>query len=352
MAAIVLLVLWLLSPSEARAEPPPGQRDFYATLDDTLGDFEFDLKHEAVTGIDNVSVRNIAVSENVPRSFTAHLEDLIVERILRGTKTKVIRCEGCHVRRTAMKNGTISVLSAQGNQKQNAKVARTRGIKHFLDAAFTYQPSGLVMSIEITEAESAVALWSRTYNSETSRTAMLRRGIDMDQLDPSTRKAIEYPAVLQYRLRVDYLFEPDITGPTGCVGFAFQMMERYDNRKKELGFELEYLYSSEKLLGRSTTATVYGPVNLTLLLIHAFNFIASQEDYNQARASFNAGIGGTFATGYLGALIRVGFEWREGKRFATGAILGYRPSSTAFLPIGTGASVEGIEIGMGISYLF
>jgi hypothetical protein len=153
-----------------------------------------------------------------------------------------------------------------------------------------------------------------------------------------------------YRLRVDYLSEPDVGGQSACLGFAFQMVERYDNRKKELGFEAEYLNAS--ILGSSSSTSLYSGVDITLLLLHAWNLIGSQEDFNQARASVNAGIGGTYSSGFLGGLIRAGFEWREARHFATSLTLGYRPSSTSFLPSSTGQQVSGLEFGGGISFFF
>lgn len=355
LTTLALATVQAIAPGPvAHAAPPPNQRDFYATVDDTLGDFEFDLKHEAVKGVDNIAIRDIVVSENVPRSFTPHLEGYITERILRATKSKVIQCLGCRARRTTLKEGEISMTSPQTNQKELQRLAKARGIQHFLDVTFTYQPTGIIVSMTITEPATANVIWSRTYNSESSRAALLRRGLDMDQLDPSTRRSTEYPAILQYRVSVDYLFEPNVSGTTGCLGFAFRMVERYDNRKKEIGFEAEYLKDSTTLLNNTSTApNLYSGVNLTLLMLHGFNLIGSEEDFNQARANVYAGLGGTYTSGYLGALIRTGFEYRMAKHFATTLHLGYRPSSTVFLPISSvTTSVSGFEYGGGISFMF
>lgn len=353
MAAAALgWMLGLPQSPAAHAASTPKERDFYAVLDDTLGDFEFDLKHDAVKGTENIAIRDITVSERIPRSFTAHLEDLITERILRATKNKVIQCLGCRSRRTALSDDKISMISPRTSPKELQRVAKARGIQHFMDVTFTYQPTGIIMSMTITEPASANVVWTHTYNSESSRAAVMRRGLDMDQLDPSTRRITEYPAILQYRLSVDYLFEPNVSGTTGCLGFAFRLVERYANRKMEIGFEAEYLKDSSSSPS-STAPDLYSGVNLTLLMLHAFNLFGSQEDFNQARASIYGGLGGTYTSGYLGALIRGGFEWRMAKHFATTVHLGYRPASTVFLPISSGVtSVSGMEYGAGISLMF
>jgi hypothetical protein len=338
---------------QARAAPA-GQRDFYSALDDTLGDFEYDLKNAKVKGSDSLSIREIAANERVPRSFAPHIEYLLTERMLRATKNKVIQCVGCGARKMSLVEGNkITITSAKTDVKELARVAKQQGIKHFLDVAFTYQPGGLVMSLTITEPDGSAVVWSRTYNSETSRAALLRRGYDTEQLDATTRKATEYPATLQYRARVDYLIEPDIDGLKGCLGFSFRMVERYDNRKKELGFEVQYLRGAATLLHSSETDTsLYSGVNATLVLLHVWNLIGGYEDYNLPRASVYGGLGGTFTSGFLGGLFRVGGEYRLGSRSAVTAQVGYRPASTSFIPIGDGQSVSGIELGAGISFLF
>lgn len=350
------LVLALASPN-AEAIPPQGQRDFYGALNDTLGDFEYDLKHETVRGIESVSVREVTSNEKVPRSFAPHIEDLLTERILRATKAKVIKCVACNTRSTSLtgKNGgdKISMTSPKTNSKELARIAQQQGIRHFMDVAFTYLPTGLVMSMTISEPGSSVIVWSRTYNSESSRAALLRRGYDSDQMDESTRRATEYPATIQYRFRVDYLIEPDIGGLKGCLGLAFRMVERYDNRKKELGFELQYLRGTAALLhADEENVSLYAGINATLLVLHAWNLIGGKEDFNLPRMSLYGGVGGTYTSGFLGGLIRAGAEYRMGQHSAVTAHVGYRPPSTSFIPIGDGQSVTGPELGAGISFLF
>jgi hypothetical protein len=357
---VILLTLAMLATlvsPKAHAGPPDGQRDFYGALNDTLGDFEYDLKHETVKGADSFAVREVTSNENVPLSFASHIEDLIAERVLRATKSKIIKCIGCKARSTSLtgKNGgdQLKITSPRTNAKELAKIAKAQGIRHFMDVSFTYLPSGMVMSMTVTDPADSTITWSHTYNSESSRAALLRRGYDTDQLDESTRRATEYPATIQYRLRVDYLIEPDIGGYKGCLGFAFRMVERYDNRKKELGFEFQYLRGTAALLhADEENVSLYAGINATLLVLHVWNLIGGKEDFNLPRASLYGGVGGTYTSGFLGGLFRVGAEYRMGQHSAVTAHLGYRPPSTAFIPIGDGESVTGAELGAGISFLF
>ena len=93
-------------------------------------------------------------------------------------------------------------------------------------------------------------------------------------------------------------------------------------------------------------------LNLTLLFLHAWNFIGEEENYNQIRGSIYVGAGGTYASGFLGGLIRSGYEWRLGKHFGVSLNLGYRPPSTAFTGGTATGTVSGIEYGVGANVMF
>jgi hypothetical protein len=157
---------------------------------------------------------------------------------------------------------------------------------------------------------------------------------------------------------VYYLYEKNVSGYTGCVGFGFRMMERYDNRKKEVGFETNYLKDASSLVGNSasststTTKNLYSGFNLTLLFMHSWNLIGAEENFNQVRGNIFVGLGGTYASGFLGGLLRTGYEWRLGKHWAVSGNLGYRPSATAFLQDTAVGKVSGVEFGIGINALF
>src|SRR5690242_10781086 len=62
--------------SNLAPEKNPGAdtRNFYNVLEDLMADFEYDLKNGQVIGLKDLSIRNIATSENIPGSFKSHLE--------------------------------------------------------------------------------------------------------------------------------------------------------------------------------------------------------------------------------------------------------------------------------------
>ena len=353
--SLLALTLGLgISSHRARADEPK-ERNFYDVLEDVMGDFEFDLKNGNVTGLKDLAIRNLATSENVPTSFKSHLELLITERILRNTKTRVIQCLPCRSKRTMLDGEQVVITSAETNPVELTRIAKASGIQNFMDVAFSYQPNGMVLSMYISEPETGSIVWSRSYNSETSRAAAFRRGVDYSQVDDA-RKQTEYTPMIQHRIQVMYMFEPNTTGTTGCLGLAYRIVERYDNRKKEVGFELDYFLDSSSIVGNngttSNTGDLWTGINATLLFVHAWNLIGEEENFNKPRGSIYAAIGGTYASNYLGGLTRAGYEWRLAKHYAVSANLGYRPTANAFIATGNSPAVSGLEYGIGIGLLF
>lgn len=330
-------------------------RNFYDVLDDLLGDFEYDLKNGNVSGLKNISIRNIATSENIPPSFKSHLELLLTEKILKTTKTRVIQCLPCRARKTILNGDQVQITSPDTNPTELARIAKISNIDHFLDTAFTFLPSGMVLSMYISDPETGSVIWSRSYNSETSRAAAFRRGVDYNQVDEA-RKQTEYAPTIQNRIALYYLFEPTLPKTAGCLALGYRMMERYDNRKKEVGFEANYLTDASTIVNKegAPPENFYAGFgfNFTLLFLHAWNLIGEEESYNKIRGSIFVGAGGTYASGYLSGLFRAGYEWRLAKHFSVNLVLGYRPTATAYISNQSTGTISGMEYGLGVGYLF
>lgn len=355
------------SRSEARTGTPPSQksssndsgeeatRNFYAVLEDLVSDFEYDLKNGQVSGLRDLSVRNVALNELVPGSFKSHLELVLTERLLKAAKVRMIQCLACRSRKTVLNGEQMMITTPETNPAEMSRIARQAGIQNFMDVAFSYQPNGMVLSLYVTEADTGSVVWSRSYNSETSRASAYRRGVDQSQVEGDRmRSASEYVPLVQYRGLLYYGYQSNLTGYTGTLGFGFRMMERYDNRKKEVGFEVDYFRNSSSLVGASTSSTtdLYGGLNLTMLFMHAWNLIGEEENYNRARGCLMAGVGGTYASGFLGGLVRGGYEWRLAKHWAVSTSLGYRPSATKFVGTSAAGTVAGVEAALGVSAIF
>jgi len=346
-----------LNVVEARSADSRDQaRNFYDVLEDLLGDFEYDLRNGDVQGLKDLSIRNIAVSENIPASFKQHLELVVTERILKTSKTKVIQCLACRSKKTSISGEQVIITSPETNQNELSRLAKTAGINNFMDLTFNYQSTGMILAMTTVDPETGAIQWSRTYNSETSRSAAVRRGVDFSQVDDS-RRAAEYRPNLQYHLNLYYNQIPNLNESTGTLGLGFRMMERYDNRKKEVGFELDYFYKAAAIINPNGTdniagANIWRSLNLTLLFMHAWNLIGEEENFNRARGSVFVGVGGTYASGFLGALIRGGYQWRLAKHWAVSGFVGYRPEATVFLSGTEAGDISGTEFGGSINFLF
>lgn len=335
------------------AEESEKTRNFYQVLEDVLADFEYDLRNGEVNGLRELSIRNIATSENIPPSFKNHIELLVSERVLKhGNKTKIIQCVPCRSRKAMLSGDNVMISTPDSNPAELARRAKLAGIANFMDIAFAYQPTGMILSISTMDAENGAIQWSKSYNSETSRAAALRRGVDYTQIDPN-RRADEYAPTQLYRPTIYYMFEPDGgSTQTGVIGFGFRLVERYDNRTKEVGFEANYFLNSVVLAGGTApTTSVYSGFNLTLLFVHAWNFIGDIEVFNRPRQSLYLAVGGTYASGFLGLLFRGGYEWRLGKHWAVNGNIGYRPLGTQFISGTASGTISGVEWGFGISAL-
>ena len=353
--AIALLFVALLDKPAYADEPPApnGSRNFYKVLDEVLSDFEYDLKTGQVLGLKDLAMRNIATSENVPASFKSHLELLITERILKTTKARIVHCVACRAKKTTLDGQNMVISSPETNSAEMQRIAKMNGIQNFMDVAFAYQPSGIMLSIQISDSDTGTALWSRNYNSDNSRASAQRRGVDYQELDEAKTK-MEYQPTVQFKPTLYTLMAPKAgSGYATALGLGFRMMERYDNRHKEVGFEMNYYMDIAKLTGTSVAdaSNVWAGFNLTMLFMHAWGLFGDEENYNQTRGVIHAGIGGSYSSGFLGALIRGGYEWRFAKHWALTSFAGYRPKATLLIS-GKTTSLSGVEGGLGVGFIY
>ncbi len=352
LALIPLLVTATDSYAEAPAAPN-GSRNFYKVLDEVLADFEYELKAGQVMGIKDLSIRNIATSENVPPSFKSHLELLITERILKSAKTRVVHCVACRAKKTTLDEKSMMISSSEVNPAELQRMAKMNGIQNFMDVSFAYQPTGMMLSLQISDAETGTTIWTRNYNSESTRLAAQRKGVDYQETDETNVK-MEYTPTVSVRPMIYTLMTPKAanSGYSTSLGLGLRMMERYDNRHKEVGFEMNYYLDVPKLIGITQDPNnVWAKFNLTMLFMHAWGLFGDEENYNQTRGVIHGGIGGTYASGVLGGLIRGGYEWRFAKHWVLDAFLGYRPKATVLIS-GSTSSLQGVEGGVGVGFNF
>ncbi len=356
--ACLSVLLIQVNPVQAQSTPdaPAGSRNFYQVLDEVLADFEYDLKTGQVIGMKDLSIRNLVTSENIPPSFKSHLELLITERILKTTKTRVVHCLACRSKTAKLSGETMVITSADSNSAELQRIARMNGVQNFMDVAFAYQPTGMILSFQISDVEAGTTLWTRNYNSENTRASAQRRGVDFQELEEAKTR-MEYQSTMQIRPVLYTVVAPKAnSGYSTALGFGIRMMERYDNRQKEVGFEANYYADVNLLTGLSNATTdptnLYNSFNFTLLFQHGWALFGPEENFNKARSIIIGGIGGTYAAGFLGGLLRATYEWRMAKHWTISAFVGYRPKGTLVFSTAQTASVSGVEGGIGVGYIF
>ncbi|MBS1959436.1 MAG: hypothetical protein JST80_08195 [Bdellovibrionales bacterium] len=333
--------------------PTSGTRNFYTVMDEILSDFEYDLRTGQVMGLKDLSIRNVVTSENIPNSFRSHLELLISERILKSTKTRIVHCLACRSRTATLKGGQMVISSPENNTVEMQRIAKMNGIQNFMDVAYAYQPAGMMLSLQISDAETGTMLWSKNYNSETTRAAAQRRGVDFNAIEEAKTK-MEYTPMVQSKPSLSFAFLPKAgSGYTTALGIGYRMMERYDNRKKEVGFEMNYFMDIGNLVrtGTPDPTNLWTGFNITLLFTHGWGLFGDEENYNKPRGVVYAAVGGTYTSGFLGGVLRGSYESRLAKHWAVTGFLGYRPTAT--LVIGSSnATLNGVEGGVGVGFLF
>lgn len=361
MVSLVLLLSFLtaktpLAYSAENDSSVAGSRNFYQVLDEVLSDFEYDLKAGQVVGLKDLAIRNVMTSENVPPSFKSHLELLVTERILKTTKARIVHCVACRSRKTTLSGESMTISSAENNVPELQRIAKMNGIQNFMDVAFAYQPSGMILSFQISDVDTGTTLWSRNYNSQSTRASAQRRGVDYQDLEDAKTK-MEYQPTIQMKPTLYFVMAPKAgSGYATALALGYRMMERYDNRQKEVGFEMNYYMDIAKLTGQPSATTdqtnLYTGFNLTLQFVHAWSLFGSEENYNKARGLVFGSIGGTYASGFLGGLIRGGYEWRLAKHWSVTSFLGYRPQSTLVISNTLTAPLSGVEGGIGVGFIF
>ena len=353
--SVVLLICFSIFSIHARADEPTSV-NFYQVLDEVLSDFEYDLKSGQVMGLKDLAIRNVVMSENIPASFKAHLELLVTERILKTTKTRLVHCIACRSRKASLEDGKMVISSGEANSAELQRIAKMSGIQNFMDIAYAYQPTGMLLSLQISDVETGATLWARSYNSETTRASAQRRGVDYQELDEAKTR-MEYQPTIQVKPTLYTVMAPKAnSGYATALGFGARMTERYDNRQKEVGFEMNYYADVGALTGQPGAKTdknnIYTGFNLSLLFVHVWSLFGNEENYNKARGLIYCGIGGTYASGLLGGLLRVGYEWRLARHWSVTTFLGSRPKSTLVISGSQTAPLSGVEGGVGVGFIF
>jgi len=299
------------------------QRDFYQVLDDLLVEFEADLSQRRVKGLENMAIRKIDLSENLPSSFSLHLEYMLTERILKRNTTKIINCIPCKSKKSFVEDDRLTITSNVSNIKELDKIAQSLEIENFLDVTFLYNPGSMILSMSVFNVNTRNIVWSKTYNSETIRTSYVRKGFDVKDVEDA-RTVDFYRPRFKFYAGLNQTFLPVSGGsPEGTSGLHLRLMERFNDNRQEFGFFVGYgmstkiLFKQAKASGSATEKekalfNMYTQV-LNPGFRYQYNFIPPMESYNVLRTSFYIGGGALMGTGYFTGEIHSGLQLFLGK---------------------------------------
>jgi len=323
------LFLALLLPENVRADE--AGRDFHATLEGLLNDWEIELRLGTLPRIPSeLQLRPPELSPSLPPSFAVHLEQLLAQRAMKAIPSRVTLKENQRAHRQAAPQRKDDALGSGSAE---------------LQSRLFYSPQGMLLTLSLLDDESHAVTWTRTYSSEVPRLQL--------RTPAETEPAEEYVPKTENHVLGLFTVEPTAEGSVTCLGVGWRSMRRFWNRKAEWGFEGDFLRETGTLLGTTPPpGNLYSTYHVGLLVMSTWNFIGGIDDPNRFRLALNLGLGGAFASGILSAHARSALEVRIAGSTALSAIAGYRPKGASLLGTSLINPIGGLEWGLGIHYLF
>jgi hypothetical protein len=311
-------------------------RRFHEVLDELLAEFGYDVKMGQINGLKNLSIRQVDVSEAIPKTYRRYLELLVQERLRENSKIRLISCLPCRSKTSRLVEGKLLVTSPMTNMEELNRAGDQLGIDNFMDVVLVYHTTHMVLAFQIFNAKSKETVWSRTYNSETIRSRYQKLAVDYTQVDKA-RTSEQY--VPEYRILVGLggASVPNIGGTvddSGMLNITFRGTEKFNNRRQEFGLNLSFFQSSKvfmsevptegtaaaaETVAEEETEEIIAPKPFTtaigLFAVYVHNFLGPIETYNKIRYGFHVGAGPLIAAGYLAPALQFGLDAYFGRRF-------------------------------------
>lgn len=325
-------------------------RQFHEVIDELLAEFGYDVKMGQIKGLKNVSIRDVEVSEAIPKTYENYIELLVAERIRENSKVRLISCVACKTRTSRLIEGKLMITSPRTNMDNMTRIADQLGIEYFMDVVMVYHATHMVMAFQVFNTSTKEMVWARAYNSETVKSRYQKLAVDYSQVEKS-RAGEDY--VPEYRTLVGFggASIPNVGGSkndSSMLTLQVRGTEKFNNRRDEFGLFFAAYKTTNSFIkpypteGSSanegfeseetaTTSDEIVPVPydtaITLQGVYAHNFLGSLESYNTMRYGVSASGGFFLAKGYLAPVIRGGADVYYGRRFMTNVGLVYIAAS-------------------------
>jgi len=350
-----------LSPSEnewaekMRVSSAQTVRRFHEVLDELLAEFAYDVKMGQINGLKNLSVRNVDVSEAIPKTYRRYLELLVAERIRENAKIRLVSCLPCRSKTSRLVEGKLLVTSPTTNMEELNRAADQLGVDNFMDVILVYHTTHMVLAFQIFNTKTKETVWARTYNSETVRSRYQKLAVDFTQVDKG-RTSEDYVPEYRILFGIGGASVPNIGGTvddSAMIAVNFRGTEKFNNRRQEFGLQLSFMMATNSLMspvateGEATTEEDAEVVDeeaeveeltpqpfkqaLGLYAVYVHNFLGPLETYNKIRYGTHIGLGPMLAAGYMGPTIFGGLDVYFGKRWVVSPNVAYIAPSKILL---------------------
>ena len=364
-----------LDPGGASESAGGESRKFNDVLTDLFNEFAYDLKVGEIKGIPNTSIRRVALSEGIPKSYETYLESLTQERVRKFSTTKMIHCSLCKVRRTALENGRVVISNPVNSPKELDKISDILKIETWMDVALIYQEDSMLLAFNLFDAKSKELLWSKIYNSEQMyrKTAESRPRLEGAAPPDGTEAAGvgggPAPKTSEYmgHLGVGWVLVPNVKKASNMAGVVFRGAEKFNLGRSEIGgtvlavadpglFVKQYpgvegdpSASDEVSQGGKTGVVKPFTIGGGIFATYIHNFITQPEDYDSFRFGTSVSFGSILAKGYITLTGQLGPIVRLGRRFSLETNVMYSAPTT--LKLGDDLSYK-TKGGVGGSVIF
>lgn len=329
-----------MQEAERLKEANPKQiRLFHEVLDELLNEFAYDVKSGQISGLKNLSIRKVSVSETLPRTYENYVELLVAERIRENSKIRMISCLPCKTKNTRIVDDKLLISSPTTNTDDMNRAANQLGIENFMDVVLVYHTTHMVLALQIFESNNKEMVWTRTYNSETLKTRFQKLAVDYSQIE-AARTGDEYKPDFRYLIGFGGGSIPNVESDArekSVLTLHVRGTEKFDNRRNEFGLLLTLNMAASALLSdypsegpEPTATTSTEPTerkatpftnSLGLFALYAHNFLGTLESYNDVRYGVNVALGLHLASGYMAPTLRTGLDTYLGRRFSVNTSL-------------------------------
>ena len=291
------------------------------------------MKQGQITGLKNLAIRRVEISDTLPRTYEQYVELLVTERIRENSKVKLINCISCKTKSSTMIEGKLMISSPLTNVQKMDEAANQLGIENYMDVVLVYHTTHMVLAFNVFSTQTKEMVWAKTYNSETLRSRYQRQAVDYNQIEKG-RTSDEYVPDYKFLIGMGACQLPNVAGTErdkSFIGLHMRALEKFDNRRVDFGLLASFwantanflkAYPSEGTASSTTTETYTGEQRalpykyvLGLHALTARNFVGDVEMYDRIRHGMHLGVGGIISTGYLAPSARVGWDIYFGRRF-------------------------------------